>query len=101
MAIRIDHSPVSHFILNQFCVFALLCWRISAACANFPVVIQTISVQKRIHRGDARSTLRKEFMKQNSELRDLCGPEKKLLYRYLVGSYTSVFFFLKEIHRRR
>ena len=33
--------------------FVLLSLKVFAVRANFPVVIQTISVQKRIHRGDA------------------------------------------------
>ena len=41
---RLNHTFVS-FVLPSLKVFA--------ARANFPVVIQTISVQKRIHRGDA------------------------------------------------
>ena len=38
--------------LFYFVTYVLLSLKVFAARANFPVVIQTISVQKRIHRGD-------------------------------------------------
>ena len=36
-----------------FALFVLLSLKVFAARANFPMAVQTISVQKRIHRGDA------------------------------------------------
>ena len=62
-------------------VIELLSLKVFAARANFPVVIQTISVQKRIHRGDAEYAEKRilNFMKQNSELRDLCALRSVLL----------------------
>ena len=42
---------ISKFL--NFVLFVLLSLKVFAARANFPVIIQTISVQKRIHRRDA------------------------------------------------
>jgi hypothetical protein len=55
--------------------FVLLSLKVFAAGANFPVVILTISVQKRIHRRDAEYT-EKDFRRKLRTPR-LCGREKK------------------------
>jgi len=52
--LRSRRSSYRDIILNKSSANSvLLCLKVFAACANYPVAIQTISVQKRIHRGDA------------------------------------------------
>jgi hypothetical protein len=46
-------KPCAITSISFFMYFIVLSLKVFAARANFPVVIQTISVQKRIHRGDA------------------------------------------------